>query len=250
MPEEQWPTLIDHVIVSVFNAIDTEMDKGLTKEGLIATNPNLLLLPPLQKQTINFPINLFQFLAIQYLMKQPFNLEVFKTAFSESQGSIKHHQTFSAALQFVVAESHISAIKAYIKKHIMIHVPKESIRQYIHHIFKQFCSHDNYDKFLNIKDLILKKLPEDLHVSVEADLKFLEQLLSQLYLILGDPSVTQYKNELMMEQIKGQRDYEERVQASRELLLNIHEGKQTRIAYQRKSFLVTTRQSCEKNGKI
>jgi hypothetical protein len=37
----------------------------------------------------------------------------------------------------------------------------------------------------------------------------------------------------MMEQIKSQRDHEEKAEASRELLLNIHEGRQSRIAYQR-----------------
>ncbi len=231
-PEEQWPTLIDHVIVSVFNAIDTEKDKGLTEESLIASNPNLLLLAPLQKQTINFPVNLFQFLAIQYLMKLPFNLQVFKTALSESQGSIKHHQTFSAPLQFAVAESHILAIKVFINEQVMIHVPRESKRQNIRYIFKQFCSNDNYDKFLNIKDHLVKRLPEDLRASIEADLNFIQQLLSQLYLILEDPSVTQYKNELTMEQNKGQRDYEDRIEAIRELQIRITRGEQDRVSHQ------------------
>lgn len=222
-PVEQWPTMVDHVIVSVFNATDTEIE----------TNPNLLLLAPLQKQTINLPINLFQFLAIQYLTKQPFDINVFKKAFQETQGPLNHHLTFSTTLQFVVAERHISAIKVFIKNHIMVHVPKESKRQDLHYIFNQFCSNDNYDKFLNSIMLIPEKLAEDLRQSVKADLIFLKQLLSQLYSILENPLVTQYKNELMMEQIKSQRDHEEKAEASRELLLNIHEGRQSRIAYQR-----------------
>lgn len=231
-PTEQWPTLIDHVIVSVFNAIDTQKDKDLTEESLIAANPNLLLLESLQKRTINFPINLFQFLAIQYLTKQPFNLKVLKAIFSESQGSIKHHQTFSITLQFAVAESHISAIKEYLKEQIMIYVPKENKRQDIHHFFKQFCSNDTYDKFLNMKDRILKKLPEDLRASIEGDLNFIQQLLSQLYLILEEPTVVQYKNDLMMEQIKAERDYEEKTQASRELMMRLYQGEQTLVSTQ------------------
>lgn len=232
-PTKQWPTLIDHVIVSVFNATDTKMDKDITEESMIEANPNLLLLAPLQKRTINFPINLFQFLAIQFLIKQPFNLKLFKTFFLDSQTSINHHQTFSAALQFAVAESYISAIKVYIKEQIMIYVPKKNKRQDIHHIFKQFCNYDNYEKFLKIKDHILNKLPEDLRGDTEADLNVIQQLLSQLYLILEEPSVIQYKNELMMKEINGQRHYEEKTHEARELLVRISEGSQTRVSFQR-----------------
>src|SRR5436190_1007533 len=232
-PADQWPTLIDHVIVSVFNAIDTEMNNNhLIEESSIEANPNLLLLAPLQKQTISFPINLFQFLAIQYLTKQAFNLNVLKKAFSETQGSIKDHQTFPPALQSAVVEKYISAIKVFLQD-LLIQVPKENKRQDVHHIFKQFCSHENHDKFTKIITLILKKLPEDLHARYETDLNFLQQLLSQLYLIIEDPLVIKYKNELMIEQNKSQREYEERTQVSRELLLSIREGKQSRVAYQR-----------------
>lgn len=51
-PVEQWPTMVDHVIVSVFNATDTEIE----------TNPNLLLLAPLQKKRSIFPLICFNFL--------------------------------------------------------------------------------------------------------------------------------------------------------------------------------------------
>lgn len=231
--DEQWSTLIDRFIVFAFNAENAGINNGrLTEKNLIVENPNLFLLIYVQNQAERFPVNHFQFLAIQYLSKQTFDLEVFKKAFSENHGGLKVAQSFSLALQSSIAEHHISAIKSYIREHIMIHVPKENKRQDIHHIFKQFYS-ESYNKFPNIAALILEKLPEDHRSELEADLNFLQPLLSQLYLILENPSIVNYKNQLAMEEIKSQIDYEEKTQASRELLLRIREGSQTRVSHQR-----------------
>lgn len=231
--DKQWSALIDRFIVSAFKAKNAGLNNvNLTEENLIVENPNLFLLTHIQNHAERFPVNHFQFLAIQYLSTQTFDLEVFKKAFSENHGELKVAQSFSLALQSSIAEHHISAIKSYIRDHIMIHVPKENKRKDIHHIFKQFYS-ENYNKSPNIAALILEKLPEDRRSELEADLNFLQQLLSQLYLILENPSIVNYKNQLVMEEIKSLREYEDRTQASRELLLNISNGIQTRVSHQR-----------------
>lgn len=223
-PEEQWPDLIDQLITSVFNATESEMTDN---------NPDLFLLTQLQESYVTYPLNLFQFLAIQNLTKKPLDLEALKKVFTANPGSLEQRKNFSIECQSAIAENIIHAIKVFIKNHYMIYVPKENSRRDIHRAFYQFFNNEFIGKPLNVAKLILKKLPDHLQSTYEADLNFLQELLTQLYLVLEDPAIAQYKNECLMAWNKAQRDYEEKSAARRELLQRIREGKQSSIAYQR-----------------
>lgn len=225
--EKQWSNLIDQLIISVFNATESEMT---------IDNPDLLFLTQLQEPHVTYPLNLFQFLAIKNLTKKPLDLEALKKVFKVSKEnpiSLEHRKNFSIECQSAIAENSISAIKVFIKDRYVTRVPKESSRHDIHRAFYQFFNNEFIGKPLNVAELLLKKLPMDLQSTCEKDLNFLQQLLTQLYLVVDDPAIVQYKNECLMAWNKDQRDYEEKSEARRELLQRIREGKQSSIAYQR-----------------
>lgn len=232
-PEGQWAGLIDQLITSVFNANESEMiDEALKEKKLTTDNPDLLLLTQLQEQYETHPLNLFQLLAVQSLTKKPLDLEALKKVFA-ANGSLEHGKNFSIACQSAVAENSILAIKLFIKDHYIIYVRKENTRQDIHRSFYQFFNNEYCGKPLNVAKLILKKLPEPLQATCATDLNFLQQLLSQLYLVIEDPEIVKFKNKRFMEWSKSQREYEEKSEGRRELLQRIREGKQSSIAYQR-----------------
>lgn len=236
-PEEHWSGLIDQLINAVFNAAESEMTDDTTKEKKLTTdNPHLLVLTQLQKDAIAYRLSLFQFFAIQRLTKKPLDLvglAALKNVFDANHSSLELGNNFSTAHQSTVAENSILAIKIFIKDHFMIHVPRENTRKDIHRVFYQFFNNEYSGKPLNVAKLILKKLPEHLQSSCEPDLNFLQQLLTQLYLIIENPAVVAYKNNFLIAWSKSQRDFEEKNEARRELLQRIREGKQSSIAYQR-----------------
>lgn len=233
-PEEQYSDLIDQLINSVFNANESRTTNDAIKENKsTADNPGLLLLTQLQADYLTYPLNLFQFLAIQSLMKKSLDLETLKKVFSENNGSLESRKNFPIECQSAVAENSILAIKIFIKDHLMIHVRKENTRHDIHRAFYQFFNNKYSGKPLNVAKLILKKLPEHLQATYEPDLNFLQKLLSQLYLVIEDPMLVEYKTNCFIAWNKNQRDYEEKNAARRELLQRIREGKQSSIAYQR-----------------
>ena len=103
---------------------------------------------------------------------------------------------------------------------------------------------------MNIAELLINKLPEDFQShykefksDYKADLNFLQQLLSQLYLIAENPNIAQFKNEHFMQQNKKQTEDDEKFEARRELLQRIREGKQSSVAYQRMQELFGTEAS-------
>ncbi|MGC1854037.1 MAG: hypothetical protein WA659_01495 [Candidatus Aquirickettsiella sp.] len=231
-PEEQWSNMIDQLITSVFNAHESEMhDETLNEKNLIVENA-ILLLTQLQEQYDTYSVNLFQFLAIQSLTKNPLGLATLKKVFTANHGSLEHYKNFSVACQVAVAESSILAIKVYIKDNFMIYVRKENTRHDIHRSFYQFFNNEYIGKPLNVAKLILKKLPEHLQSQSETDLNLLQQLLSQLYLIIENPTLVAYKTSRIIAWNKKQREYEEKNEARRELLQRIRDGKQSSIAYQ------------------
>ncbi len=233
-PEEQWTNLIDQLIISVFNANESEMNDDAIKENKpTADNSDLLLLTQIQEQYDIYPINLFQFLAIQSLTKKPLNLDHLKNFFETHLRSLEYRKKFSIACQSAVVEYNILAIKEFIKDNLMIYVRKENTRQDIHRAFYQFFNNEYIGKPLNVAKLILKKLPPDLQSKYAADLDFLQQLLTRLYQIQEDPSMVEYKNKCFLLWNKSQREYEEKSEARRELLQRIRSGKQSSIAYQR-----------------
>ncbi len=239
-PEEQWSNMIDQLITSVFNAHESEMhDEILNEKNLIADNA-ILLLTQLQEQYDTYPVNLFQFLAIQSLTKNPLDLAALKKVFTINHGSIEHYKNFSIACQVAVAESSILAIKVYIKDNFMIYVRKENTRHDIHRSFYQFFNNEYTGKPLNVAKLILKKLPEHLRSQSEADLNLLQQLLAQFYLLIANPTLVAYQTSCFMAWNKHQREYEEKSEARRELLQRIRDGKQSSIAYQRMEELFGT----------
>lgn len=239
-PDEQWPDLIDQLIISVFNAIKSEKtDDDLTdpvrKAKSNADYTDLLLLTQLQEQTITCPLKLFQFLAIQNLTEISFDLDALKKVFTANHGSLEYRKNFPIEFQSAVVESSILAIKIFIEDHFLIYVPKENTRKNAHRYFYQFFTDADTRKSVNIAELLLKKLPEHLQSQpkCKANLNFLQQLLSQLYLIAEDPNIAKFKNEHLMQQNKKQTEDEEKFEARRELLQRIREGKQSSVAYQR-----------------
>ena len=237
-PDEQWPDLIDQLIISVFNGIESEKTDDDLTDDVRKTKSNvdytdLLLLTQLQEQTITCPLKLFQFLAIQNLIEASFDLDAVKKIFTANHGSLEYHKNFPIEFQSAVVESSILAIKIFIKDHILIYVPKENTRKNAHRYFYQFFTDADIRKSVNIAELLLKKLPEHLQFKYKADLNFLQQLLSQLYLIAEDSNIAKFKNEHLMKQNKMYTEDEEKFEARRELLQRIREGKQSSIAYQR-----------------
>ncbi|HEY2566595.1 MAG TPA: hypothetical protein VGH95_02640 [Candidatus Aquirickettsiella sp.] len=233
-PDEQWPDLIDQLIISVFNGTESEKtEDDVRKEKSTADSTDLLLLTQLQEQTITCPLKLFQFLAIQNLIEASFDLDAVKKIFTANHGSLEYHKNFPIEFQSAVVESSILAIKIFIKDHILIYVPKENTRKNAHRYFYQFFTDADIRKSVNIAELLLKKLPEHLQFKYKADLNFLQQLLSQLYLIAEDPNIAKFKNEHLMKQNKMHTEDEEKFEARRGLLQRIREGKQSSIAYQR-----------------
>lgn len=243
-PDEQWPDLIDQVIISVFNTIESEKtDDDVRKEKSTADCTDLLLLTQLQEQMITCPLTLFQFLAIQNLTETSFDLDALKKVFTANHGSLEYRKNFPIEFQSAVVESSILAIKIFIKDHFLIYAPKENTRKNVHRYFYQFFTDADTRKSVNIAELLLKKLPEHLQSKYKTDLNFLQQLLSQLYLIAEDPNIAKFKNEHLMQQNKKQTEDEEKFEARRELLQRIREGKQSSVAYQRMQELFGTEAS-------
>lgn len=243
-PDEQWPDLIDQLIISAFNTIESEKtDDDIKIEKSTVDYTDLLLLTQLQEQTITCPLKLFQFLAIQNLTETSFNLDAVKKVFTANHGSLEYRKNFPIEFQSAVVESSILAIKIFIQDHFLIYVPKESTRKNSHRYFYQFFTDADTRKSVNIAELLINKLPEHLQSKYKDDVNFLQQLLSQLYLIAEDPSVAKFKNQHLMEQSKKQRKEEEKLEARRELLQRIHEGKQSSVAYQRMEELFGTEAS-------
>ncbi|WP_342228232.1 hypothetical protein [Rickettsiella endosymbiont of Rhagonycha lignosa] len=241
---EQRSDLIDQLIQFSYKNIESEMtNNDLTKQKSTANKLDLLFQTLLQESTDTYPLTLFQLLAIQTLTKKPFDLETLKKVFEANHGLLEKNKSYSIEFLSVVAENSILAIKVFIKDHFMIHVVKENTRQDIHRSFYKFLNNEYIDKPLNVAKLILKKLPQHLQACCEADLNFLQQLLSQLYLIVDDPSIIKFKNERLMQLNKNQREEEEKFDARRELLQRIHEGKQSSVAYQRMEELFGTEAS-------
>lgn len=233
-PDEQWPDLIDQLIISVFNAIESEKtEDDVRKEKSTSGYTDLLLLTQLQEQTIPCPLKLFQFFAIQNLTEASFDLDAVKKIFTANHGSLEYRKNFPIEFQSAVVESSILAIKIFIKDHFLIYIPKENTRKNAHQYFYQFFTDADIRKSMNIAELLLKKLPEHLQSKYKADLNFLQQLLAQLYLIAEDPNIAKFKNEHLMKQNKMHTEDEEKFTARRELLQRIREGKQSSIAYQR-----------------
>ncbi|MEN9450564.1 MAG: hypothetical protein RJA83_1182 [Pseudomonadota bacterium] len=225
-PEEQWLSFIDQLITAVFAANESEMHDEVLKENKpTADNLDLLLLARLREQYDIYPINLFQFLAIQSLTKKPLDLDNLKNFFETHSRSLEYRKNFSIACQSAVVEYNILAIKEFIKDNLMIYVRKENSRQDIHRAFYQFFNNEYIGKPLNVAKLILKKLPPDLQSKYAADLDFLQQLLTRLYQIQEDPSIVEYKNKCFLLWNKSQREYEEKSEARRELLQRIRSGK-------------------------
>ena len=243
-PDKQWPDLIDQLIVSVFNTIESEKtDDDVRKEKSIANYTDLLLLTQLKEQTITCPLNLFQFLAIQNLTETSFELDAVKKVFIANHGSLEYHKNFPIELQSAVVENSILALKTFIKDHFLIYVPKENTRKNVHRYFYQFFTDADTRKSVNLAELLINKLPEDLQSKYKDDLNFLQKLLSQLYLIAENPIIVKFKNEQLMTQNKKQTEDKEKFEARRELLQRIHEGKQSSVAYQRMEELFGTKAS-------
>ena len=234
-PEEQWQNLLDQFITLIFNANESEMNDDAFKEKKSVREDKryLLLLTQIQEHNLTYPVNLFQFLALQSLTKKQLDLKQLKKVFEANHGSLEYRKNFSIACQSEVAEYHIHAIKVFIKDNFLIYVRKENTRHDIHRAFYQFFSNEYSGKPLNVAKLILKKLPAHLQSKCEADLNFLQKLLSQLYSIVDDPLVVDYKNKSLMAWNKIQREHEEKSEARRELMSRIRDGKQSSIAYQR-----------------
>ena len=254
-PDEQWSDLIDEVIISVFNAIeskktDDDLTEDVRKLKSNADNTHWLLLTLLQEQRIAHPIKLFQFFAIQHLIGASFNLNAVTKVFAANYGSLEFRDNFPIEFQSAVVESSILGIKIFIQDHFLIHVPKENTRKNAHRYFYQFFTDTDIRKSVNIAELLINKLPEDFQShykefksDYKADLNFLQQLLSQLYLIAENPNIAQFKNEYFMQQNKKQTEDDEKFEARRELLQRIREGKQSSVAYQRMQELFGTEAS-------
>jgi len=233
-PDEQRPELIDQLIISVFNTITSEKtDDDVRKEKSTTDYTDLLLLTQLKEQMIACPLKLFQFFAIQNLIEAPFDLDAVKKVFTANHGSFEYRENFPIEFQSAVVESSILAIKIFIQDHFLIYVPKENTRKNAHRYFYQFFTDADTRKSVNLAELLVNKLPEDLQSKYKDDLNFLQQLLSQLYLIAENPIIAKFKNEQLMAQNKKQIEDEEKFEARRELLQRIHEGKQSSVAYQR-----------------
>lgn len=233
-PEEQRLNLIDQLIISAFNTNQSKMyDEPIKEDKSTTDNLDLLLLTQLEEQHDTYPINLFQLLATLSLTKKPLDLEKLKKFFEAGQDSLEYRKNFSIACQSAVAEYTIHAIKVFIKDNIMIYVHKENSRNDIHRAFYKFFNNELMGKPLNVAKLILKKLPQHLQTKYQADLNFLQQFLSQLYLIQEDPNIVKYKIKYFLTWNKSQREYEEKTEARRELLQRIRSGKQSSVAHQR-----------------
>ncbi len=235
-PEEHWSGMIDQLINSVFNATESKMTDDATKEKKLTADASHLLLTQLQEDSIAYRLNLFQFIALQSLTKKPLDFEdlaALKKAFAANHGSLEHGNNFSIEHQSAVAENSILAIKVFIKDHFMIHVHRENTRRDIHQAFYQFFNNEYNGKPPNVAKLILKKLPTYLQSICEPDLNFLQQLLAQLYLIIENPAVVAYKDNLLITWIENQRKFEEKNLLYRELLQLFREGRQSRVSYQR-----------------
>lgn len=225
--ENQWPELVDHLINAVSSA---QVGENEDRQEEVADNWNSFLLTQLQKA--DYTLNLFQFLAVHALMKKKLDLEQLKKIFNASN-LIQYAKHFPPACQLLVTEYSILEIKKYIKDNIMIHVRKENTRQDIHRPFNQFYNNEYVDKTFNVTELILNKLPEDLQPSYQTDLNFLQEFLSQLYLIADDRSVVDYKNKHLEALRKDRKESEARSEARRELIQRIQEGKQSSVSHQR-----------------
>jgi hypothetical protein len=213
-PEEQWQNLIDQFITSIFNANESEMNDDAFEEKKSARDKRyLLLLTQIQEHNLTYPVNLFQFLALQSLTKKQLDLKQLKKIFEANHGSLEHRKNFSIACQSAVAENSILAIKVFIEANYLVYIRKENTRHDIHRTFYQFFHHELSGKPLNIAELILKKLSEDLQSKYEADLNFLQQLISQLFLIVEDPEIVKFKDERFIEWDRIQRDYSKRNKA-------------------------------------
>lgn len=229
--EDQCSAMIDHLINCVFNTQEAAQDETLQEEKKLTLDSwkNFLLTKLLEG---SYRLSLFQFLAIQTLTKKQLDLEKLKQLFNTCN-SPEQEKNFSLACQSSVVEYSTLAIKTYIKDNFMIHVHKENTRHDIHRAFYRFFNNEYTGKPLNVSKLILKKLPEHLQATYEIDLNFLQQLLSQLYLIENNPSLVEFKNKRWMAWNKAQREYEEISEARRELLQRIHDGLQSSVSYQR-----------------
>lgn len=227
--EDQWSDMVDYLIDSVSSIQEAENEYRWEKK-ITTNNWNSFLLAQLLEGA--YAVNLFQFLAIQTLTKKQLNLESLKKIFNTNH-SLQHYKHFSIFCQLSVIESSIKEIKKYIKDHYMIHVHKENTRQDIHRAFYQFYNNEYTGKPLNVAKLILKKLPNDLQIVHEADLNFLQELLSQLYVIFDDQKLTDYKNKCLIIRNKHLSDEQDRNEARIELTHRIFHGQQTSVSYQR-----------------
>ena len=162
-PDEQWPDLIDQLIISVFNAIKSEKtDDDLTdpvrKAKSNADYTDLLLLTQLQEQTITCPLKLFQFLAIQNLTEISFDLDALKKVFTANHGSLEYRKNFPIEFQSAVVESSILAIKIFIEDHFFHLCTQRKHAQECSSIFLSIFYRCRYQKICEYSRAFTKKI--------------------------------------------------------------------------------------------
>jgi hypothetical protein len=120
-PHLQRSLLINQLIEYFFNAFASEAKRTLilTVKPLNKNDPYLLLLNYLLENKADYPLNLFQFLALSGLAKKPLDLERLKKNSVETPALLEFAKFFSFKLQEYTAETSIEAIKLFIRENIM-----------------------------------------------------------------------------------------------------------------------------------
>ncbi|BBB15183.1 hypothetical protein RVIR1_06860 [Candidatus Rickettsiella viridis] len=190
LTEQQAFEFINKLIIKHFSPLDK-------KELDIST---FILI---EKNLEKYPLNLFQTLAIFYVIKKTINLNALAKKYTDFCLKDTDLEIFSTQIQVTVIENSLKSIQTYISKTIIGKIEHAPEKLNLHILWREFLTGDSiYGDQIQLLEKILEKIPEEFKIKEKTSLDFFKQL----YSYLETPSLKKFRQVVKEEQRKQQSD--------------------------------------------